>query len=52
MKKRTVLTAKKKVPKKKRIDAMRIICWVIVPLVMIGFITADALGINPITKKV
>lgn len=32
-------------PKKKRIDPTRLICWIIIPIVLIAVIVVDALGI-------
>lgn len=30
---------------------MRLVCWFVIPAVMAGFLTADALGIYPFTNE-
>ena len=41
----------RKSSKKKKIDSMRLICWFVIPMVMVGFLMADAFGIYTFTKE-
>lgn len=42
---------RRKTSKKKKADSMRFICWVVIPAVMVGFLTADAFGIYTFTRE-
>ena len=41
----------RKTSKKKKIDSMRLICWLVIPAVTAGIIAVDAFGIYTFTKE-
>lgn len=42
---------KRKAVRRKRLDSIHLICWIVIPGVLAGFLAADALGVYPFTKE-
>lgn len=46
IKKQTRITVKnKRAPKKKRVDYLKVVCWIIVPIIVTALVVLDALGV-------